>query len=168
MQSDRPPLIVLRFRDIELPSGETIARHRGTIGMHRYCWWGWLFREYERNPHLELDRLTAQLGEPPFDVALLDTGRGLVFRGACHEVRSHPRPQRSPEVGATPDYYNHRRAPAWFRFTQIDDADESLVVGKECILLPSASGDCYVDILGKTVQRIGDLRRQEVTMWVLA
>jgi hypothetical protein len=165
-----PPasLIVLRFRDIELPLGETIARHRTAIAQHGFCWWGWLFRDYERNPHAELRALAESLGSAgPFPVGLLDTGRGVVLQATCRSLRATSSPQRSPERVATPDYYNERRAPAWFQLTEIKEADHTLVVGKTCVQLPSASEDCFVDLQGQVVRHIKDLRRQEVTLWVL-
>lgn len=161
-------LIVLRFRDIELPSGETIARHRTTIAQHGFCWWGWLFRDYERNPHTELRRLAQMVGESDaIPVALFDTGRSMIFRGTCREIRASRTLLRSPDPAATPAYYNDRRAPAWFRLTDIDEADHSLVVGRRCVEMPSASEECFVDLAGQIVTHIKDLRRQEVTLWVL-
>lgn len=162
-------LLVLRFRDIELPSGETIVRHRRTIAEQGYCWWGWLFRDYERNPHADLRRY----GEGVTDrasatIALFDTGRGGVYRATCQEIRATPSPQRSPQPLATPGYYNDRRAPAWFKLSEIEEADASLLVGRVCVAMPSASEECFVDLLDRTVEHIKDLRRQEVTLWVLA
>jgi hypothetical protein len=168
MSASQSPLIVLRFRDIELPSGQTITRHRTTIAEHGFCWWGWLFRDYERNPHDDLRRLYETLSQAStFPIALLDSGRGLIFRATCQEIRASITPERSPEPAATPAYYNDRRAPAWFRFTDIDDADISTVVGLTCTEMPSASQECFIDLLGQKVSALRDLRRQEVTLWVL-
>src|SRR5690242_10806520 len=59
------PLIVLRFRDIEVNLGDTIRQHRLVLNSHGVCWWGWLYREYERNPREALGR--AIVGRPtPF------------------------------------------------------------------------------------------------------
>ena len=161
-------LIVLRFRDIELPSGETIARHKTTIAEHGFCWWGWIFREYERNPHAELGRLGQAFAQSEgLSIALLDTGRSMVYRAACREIRGTSTPQRSPDPAATPAYYNDRRAPAWFNLTDIVEVAPSFVVGRICREMPSASDDCFVDLLGQVVRHIKDLRRQEVTLWVL-
>lgn len=161
-------LIVLRFRDIELSPGETITRHRRTIAQHGYCWWGWLFRDYERNPYQELLSLVSEIGAAgDFPLGLLDTGRGLLFRSVCRQLAATKTLRRTPEPLATPSYYNDRRAPAWFQLVEIEDADLSMVIGRTCIAMPSASEECFVDMLGQTVTSIGDLRRQEVTLWVL-
>lgn len=168
MNQLRDELIVLRFRDIELGLGGTIASHKRTIAETGFCWWGWLFRDYERNPHQELDRLGVALARSEgFPVALFDTGRSTVYRATCTEIRTTPKAQRSPHPIATPAYYNDRRAPAWFRLTDIEEVGPSLVVGRTCRAMPSASEECFVDLQGQIVRHIKDLRRQEVTLWVL-
>lgn len=168
MSERHDQLIVLRFRDIGIGLGETITQHKRTIAEVGFCWWGWLFRDYERNPHRELERLGAILQRSEgFSVALFDTGQGTIYRATCTEIRATPTPQRSPDPGATPAYYNDRRAPAWFRLTDIAEAESPLVVGRICQEMPSASEECFVDLLGQVVKHIKDLRRQEVTLWVL-
>lgn len=168
MKEASDSLIVLRFRDIGVPLGETISRHKTVIAEHGFCWWGWLFRDYERNPHADLERLGRSFrhsgGSP---IALLDTGRGMVFRATCREIRATSTLQRSPDPTATPGYYNDRRAPAWFNLTDIEEVDPSFIVGRICREMPSASDECFVDLQGQVVRHIKDLRRQEVTLWVL-
>jgi hypothetical protein len=164
----RGELIVLRFRDIEVDLGQTIALHKRAIAESGFCWWGWLYRGYERNPHRELERLGEALARSDgFPVALFDTGQSTVYRATCTEIRAMSRPQRSPNPAATPAYYNDRRAPAWFRLTDIVEIGPSLVIGRTCCEMPSASDECFVDLLGQVVRHLRDLRRQEVTLWVL-
>lgn len=159
-------LIVLRFRDIEVASGETIRLHRRSITQHGSCWWGWLSRQHERNPHTEVNAL-ARATKSSFPVALYDTGHGRVYMANCVEVKAFIAELRSPRLDLTPEYYRSRPAQAWFRFTDISDADESALVGKTCTGLPSASDECETDILNSVVQNLRQLRRQEVTMWIL-
>lgn len=168
MAEDIDMLVVLRFRDIALLSGETIAKHKTTIAEQGFCWWGWLFRDYERNPHSELGKL-AQIVEQSegFSIALFDTGRSTVYRATCSEIRATSTPQRSPNPAATPSYYNDRKAPAWFKLSDIAEVGPSFVVGRICREMPSASEECFIDLLGQAVRHIKDLRRQEVTLWVL-
>lgn len=171
MVREYPPLIVLRFRDIDLDLGETIAKHRQIIEDHDYCWWGWLSREYEANPHQELDALHTALASEGVDVSypvvLYDTGQGKLHRAMCNSIRTSNKHMYSPEVGLTPDYYRNKRAIAWFRLLQITDSSAEVVVGRTCHAMPSASAECSTDLLGKEVKDIRDLRRQEVTLWVL-
>lgn len=167
MSKQEDYLIVLRFRDIGLRLDETIREHRRSIGQHGSCWWGWLYRDYERNPHVELRSLVSGLARP-FTVALYDTGQGLMYSAQCEEIVAVETPVRSPDIELTPGYYRGRKAPAWFRFTEIAKSDATLVIGRICELLPSASHECFIDLMGRQVESLPDLRRQEVTMWVLS
>ncbi len=167
MAPGQETLIVLRFRDIGLRLNETIREHRRSIGQHGSCWWGWLYRGYERNPHGDLDSLTSQLSKP-FMMALYDTGQGLIYSAQCEEVVTADTSIRSPDLDLTPGYYRGRKAPAWFRLIDIALGDSAMVVGRTCKALPSASPECFTDLTGKRVESLPDLRRQEVTMWVLS
>lgn len=154
-------LIVLRFRDIEVELGETIRQHRLVINEHGYVWWGWLFRDYELSPAGQLQQLTAD------EVALYDTGQGRVYRAHCQDIVVDPRPRRSPSLDHTPPYYRTRSAPAWFKFDDIEPASEDWIVGRSCLAMPSASDECYTDLEGEVVGQLRELRRQEVTLWIL-
>ena len=163
--------IVLRFRDINVNTDETIQEHLRVISDHSYCWWGWLYRHYERNPHAELAQLHKEIVEEvstPYPILLYHTGQGRIYEAMCASVVSYPQPARSPEVMFTPNYYSDRKAPAWFKLTSIEEVAPTVVSGKKCVLMPSAAQDSYTDLLDKTVTRKEDLRRQEVTLWVLA
>lgn len=162
-------LIVLRFRDIEVRHGETIKRHRRIASDHGYCWWGWLCRDHERNPYKELLALDKAMERDGgvYPVALYDTNEGRVYRAGCSGLEAASDEIRSPEVDLTPSYYHDRHARAWFKFHEIEPAHESLVVGRTCVQMPSATDECFTDLLGQRVNRLRDLRRQEVTLWVL-
>jgi hypothetical protein len=164
MTEDR--LLVLRFRDIEVELGETIRQHRLLINMHGYAWWGWLFRDFEANPERELAQYKKLLG-PGKDLALYDTGQGRVFRAFCEDVVASPRPRRSPSLDHTPLYYRTRNAPAWFKLKEIEEVAQGYVLGRRCVSLPSATDECFIDLQGQVVSTLRDLRRQEVTMWLL-
>src|SRR5215213_2051053 len=154
-------LIVLRFRDINVNKNDTVRKHRLIINDNGYCWWGWLFREYERNPHSEIMRQHQELiasGEP-YMIALYDTGQGKIYAAKCDEVKTWAGVGFSPEVDFTPDYYRDRRAPAWFRLLEIEDSSPELVVGRICAAMPSAVPNCYTDLANNKVTKIEDLRR---------
>ena len=161
-------LIVLRFRDINVNRNETVREHRRVINDHGSCWWGWLAREWEKNPTEELNTLKETLMEClPFRILLYDTGQGLLFSADCEEMCAFPGDVKSPDLALTPNYYRDRRAPAWFLLSSISEVDSEEVADRRCIMLPSATKDCFTDLLGKTVNSLLDLRRQEVTLWVL-
>ncbi len=148
----------------------TIKKHKLIIADNGYCWWGWLFREYEQNPSEVLSRILIEYNEAGSDeypVVLYDTGQGRLYVAQCDSIMAWPNLGFSPEVEFTPDYYRQRRAPAWFRFRRIEEAEPELIVGKVCSEMPSAVEDCFTDLLEKSVSKIQDLRRQEVTLWIL-
>jgi len=171
MVSQPSLLIVLRFRDIEVDLGETITKHRQIIEDHDCCWWGWLSREYELNPHKELDALhttlTFGVTNGQYSIVLFDTGQGKLHLATCDDIKTSKKKMYSPEVELTPDYYRGKRAPAWFRLRNITDLSPETIVGRTCHAMPSASTECFTDLLGKEVKAVKDLRRQEVTLWVL-
>lgn len=158
--------LVLRFRDIERPLGATIEEHRKIILSSGSTWWGWLYRSYETIPITFFSALQAQLGDG-ITVFLYDTGQGAVYAARCSEIEFQHYSDRSPDPILTPAYYNARDAPAWFRFDDIQQIEPDAIVGRSCIAMPSASEDCAVDLEGAQITRLADLRRQEVTLWVI-
>jgi hypothetical protein len=167
VNSESVPLLVLRFRDIERPIGQTIELHRDVINRRGTTWWGWLYRTYERCPLTELAALRQQLKAEPHVIGLYDTGQGAVYRATCRDVVFQDYLEISPDPGLTPEYYNGRTAPAWFQLSSIDDEDPDWIVGRVCAGLPSATEDCAIDLLGSQIYKLADLRRQEVTLWLI-
>lgn len=159
--------LVLRFRDIERPVGETIEAHREIISSRKGVWWGWLYRTYERIPSEYLNSYVPE-GARERPVYLYDTGQGVVYKCTCTSITVDERPELSPKPALTPAYYNGRAAPAWFFFTSIETVSVDELIGSTCVDLPSATPECSVDLLDAKVTRLSDLRRQEVTMWILA
>jgi hypothetical protein len=157
--------LVLRFRDIERPLGETIRLHQQAIVQHGMTWWGWLYRSYEEVPVERFQAAKIHLAEGAIEVLLYDTGQGRVYGATCTDLVFQDYLEASPEPRATPAYYNARSAPAWFQFTSIDEVAADRIVGHVCADMPSASEDCSTDLVGGTIHKLSDLRRQEVTLW---
>jgi hypothetical protein len=159
--------IILRFRDIGIGDGRTILEHKRVIGKHGYCWWGWLYRGYEKNPYEALISVVGVETAKPLRILLYDTGQSFLYAANCLEVKAYPNVRRSPQLDFTPAYYNDRTAPAWFKLSDIERARESDVIGRKCVDLPSASEECFTDLRGQVINSLRDLRRQEVTMWII-
>lgn len=157
--------LVLRFRDIERPLGETIRLHQQSITEHHFTWWGWLYRSYETVPIERFEAFKRLLPTEPLEVLLYDTGQGSVYSAVCTDLTFQNYLEASPEPRATPAYYNARSAPAWFKFVGISEVAPDRVVGRLCVDMPSASEDCSIDLIGSTIHKLSDLRRQEVTLW---
>lgn len=161
------PTLVLRFRDIERAEGQTIKLHRDCISQHGATWWGWLYRAYEQVPVETLQGLKPE-GASAMDVCLYDTGQGRLYRARCTQIDCPDGfAELSPEIQLTPSYYNGKEAPAWFRFVSIDDASDDWILGRICQSMPSATTECSIDLVGSPVFKLSDLRRQEVTLWVI-
>lgn len=161
--------LVLRFRDIERPLGETVRLHRKVIDEQGWTWWGWLYRSYERVPTEVFDLVSADVSvDSPIEVFLYDTGQALVYSTNCVEMRYQNYLEASPDPRLTPSYYNARSAPAWFRLTAISECDPSRIVGRVCSQMPSATEDCSTDLADGVIHKLSDLRRQEVTLWLIS
>lgn len=81
--------LVLRFRDIERPLGETVRLHRKVIDEQGWTWWGWLYRSYERVPTEVFDLVSADVSvDSPIEVFLYDTGQALVHSANCMDASS--------------------------------------------------------------------------------
>lgn len=160
--------IVLRFRDIERPIGETVSLHRESINESGFTWWGWLYRSYETIPverFRQVQKVIEKTGQ--VEVLLYDTGQGRMYSTNCVEVAFQNYLEASPDPKATPAYYNGRSAPAWFKLTCILEAPDDCVIGRICFEMPSEIEDCSVDLHGSVVHKLSDLRRQEVTLWLI-
>ena len=111
--------LVLRFRDIERPLGETIRLHQQLIAEHKFTWWGWLYRSYETVPVERFGAFRSSISAGPLEVLLYDTGQGCIYSAMCTDLAFQDYLEASPEPRATPAYYNARSAPAWFKFVGI-------------------------------------------------
>jgi hypothetical protein len=161
-------LLVLRFRDIEREINGTINEHNGCISAHNSVWWGWLKRPYEKVPLTFFGELEQQLAESSIAIALYDTGQGKIYQANCISIQYYDYLQTTPDPVSTPAYYNSKLTNAWFKFDSITETEAGFLLGRYCISMPSATDDCAIDLEGSQVVRLSELRRQEVTMWVLS
>lgn len=149
-------LLVLRFRDLGIPSGETIHRHRQVIATHDQCWWGWWSRRHESDPLPILSAIAF-----PSAVMLFDSDGMQMFSADCMEARGSATEMLSPAVEQTPDYYNGRRLRAWFRFREIEPCTSEDVIGMSCF--STSIGVVEPEV----VTSLEVLRDSHPTMWLL-
>lgn len=165
--------VILRFRDLPTAPGDTIRLHREIIGRLGYTWWGWWRRSYEKIPH---QLFLGMANRSPAEIFLFDTGdraAGLkLYRATLEDIAVTPTSIdiSSPDVSATPRYYNTTRYSAWFKLSHIDEKPVGdLTV--ELLDLPTWPDGSSTDIsseLGKRFSSQGDLRRLDVTLWHVA
>jgi 3',5'-cyclic AMP phosphodiesterase CpdA len=122
--------IALRFRDL---AGPTIVEHSEMISQHGSVWWGWWSKPGEKLPRelfaQFLDQIEAD-GEVTWFLA--DSGERKVYRATVTGICFSGATQRipSPEPERTPPYYAEQEWLAWFRFSSIEEADESDLTAK--------------------------------------
>lgn len=149
--------LVLRFRDLSVEPGDTIRYHQKVIARLGSCWWGWWARAHE----CSLADLWVS-GDLPRTL-LYDTDRAMLYQADCVEYRSYKPPQLSPDSRMTPDYYNGRQLPGWFRLQNIILTTSDQVLGATVL----KAGDPSV-IVGWQVGSLQELRDTTATAWILA
>lgn len=164
--------LVLRFRDLGVESGATIAEHRAIITERGSTWWGWWALPNERIP---LDKLQELVRVAPVSILLLDTGGPTeslsVYRATLEEVAKAPTGNaiRSPDVSLTPRYYNRSSLRLWFRLSSIDGRPTTDIGAPTLVDCPS-----WPETLGRWKRSVGsrlrsteDFRSLGPTMFVV-
>lgn len=116
--------VVLRFRDLYIPEGETIRRHRAKIEAHGCVWWGWIMRQRERFPGPLLANLAQELDKGGGkDIFLYHSGEGCLYPATLSDIAAYPDGARTPtpEVHKTPNYMAEAECPAWFQLNHIGE-----------------------------------------------
>jgi hypothetical protein len=115
-------LLIFRFRDLGIPLGETIKRHRARIDAHGSVWWGWMMRLAERFPEQLLSDLAVRLEEAQeIDVYLYHSSERCLYPAVLKGVVAYPGGAliQTPEVHKTPTYMAEAECPAWFELSAI-------------------------------------------------
>jgi hypothetical protein len=163
--------IALRFRDFVTGRGQTLSEHSALIDSKGYAWWGWWKKPYENLPTQFLLEL---ISRAPLDIYLLDTGgtkEGFHFyRSRLEDIAVTPTGTDipSPDVSATPTYYNTWRFPAWFKLTDLELEPIRKPVSLKLVSLPTWPSPNDPDIsrqLGLDINSQEQLRRLDVTLW---
>ena len=176
MKSSSPTLLVLRFRDLGLPLGETIRLHDQIISTHGSVWWGWWKKSGETVPGRFLQQLRSSIQSSlSTQVLLFDSGHSEIRYATCEAVvwdaSFSDLPAPAPEQA--PDYYRSRSFPVWFRFSKIGDvvdksSDELQKFAYVRVDEFFASGESrYTPFYDKRVSSIEELKQQDRTMWFL-
>jgi DNA repair exonuclease SbcCD nuclease subunit len=121
--------LLLRFSDPE-PTINTIEAHRDIIDEFEYCWWGWWKADFEPDHCRAFAR---HFKDATREVLLYHrgygNGRGKFLVATCEDVFvKQGAPVITPQEQLTPAYYRHQAFPAWFKFSDIRDADQQEAV----------------------------------------
>ncbi len=166
--------IMLRFRDLVTPPGETLLQHRTLIDRHGYVWWGWWKRPYEEVPTQLFNRLHDVM---PKKILLLDTGGANstfhLYPAWLTDIAQTPTGSAipPPEPECTPTYYNNNWLHVWFKLGDISvqrmPADVQITIEE----LPTWPSSISRDIDGYIGVKMKDqvlLRQIDVTLWVVS
>jgi 3',5'-cyclic AMP phosphodiesterase CpdA len=172
MSTDQVTSLILRFRDLVTPRGDTIAFHREIIVKREEVWWGWWKKSGETVPDEVFRSLVDTIRTAgPIQIYLMDSGHAQLFAATCPEIRWDANHDFliSSDSTATPDYYREQSYQAWFRFTNISDPlDPELLHTFSYVRVddffeerPSRYGAFY----GKRIYSLGELIQQNRTIW---
>lgn len=161
--------IILRFRDLVTEENGTIKRHQDVIAQNGYVWWAWWKKGDETTPVPEFSSLATNARTAPVNLFLVDSGQGLVYRATCEDVdlRAAQR-MPSPETEKTPEYYREQEYYAWFKFTQIEQCDESELKQFSYVDCPALFANKNIDYSKfnhKKVYSVAELIQQNRTVW---
>lgn len=160
--------VILRFRDLVTSENGTIEQHKAIIDNHGYVWWAWWKKGGEKVPN-EFSLLSTRVKEAPVCVFLVDSGQNILYRAICNniEVRTSTKIP-SPEKDKTPTYYCDQSYYAWFKFTEIEQCDESKVKHYSYIQCNDLFDDENIDFSSfenKRIYSISELIQQNRTVW---
>jgi hypothetical protein len=169
---NEPTTIILRFRDLVTPPGETIKKHQEVCKTKGFVWWGWWNKLGERVPQRTFGELLSTARKSNLSVLLFDSGHNRVHRAVCVDIRWDPGGNRmaSPDPMATPDYYKDTTYFAWFKFTdlQLDPADEGVLKSLTYVEVADffeSAASRYGRFYGKRIYDPEELRQQDRTIW---
>lgn len=114
--------IMLRYRDLSVPLGATISRHREVILREGVAMWGWIMRQSEQVPEELLSSLSVSLERSPnLGILLYDSGNCQVRLARLSGLSMFPGGLRipTPEPRSTPLYMSEALCPVWFHLTSI-------------------------------------------------
>jgi hypothetical protein len=117
-------MMMLRFRDLTIPDGETVRRHKAIIDGKGSVWWGWIMRQHEVFPGDYIVALSRELAESgKREILLYHSGSGQFFQAQLSRVSALPGGHRirSPQMDLTPPYMHESVCPAWFELRELDE-----------------------------------------------
>jgi hypothetical protein len=160
--------MVLRFRDLSIPDGETIIRHNKKIVQHQKVWWGWIGRQREIFPNQYLEAIAAQAAAGAgIEIYLYHSGFALLYPARLTQVSALPSGQkvRTPELRCTPEYMNEAQCAAWFCISDIQDAVSSATIEVETFPTLVELKKPDDSLLRRSLSDLEELRISTATLW---
>lgn len=163
--------IILRFRDLVTPTGETIQKHQDIITSKGSVCWGWWAKPDERvsSEFLLIQRYLAT-SHKELRIFLFDSGQSKIYEANLAHVYLNGTVIPCPNKEKSPEYYSEQQYNLWFEFTSITECDEREIYNH------SYSGkvtDFFEDktmfsvFEGKKISSLRELKYQDRTIWFI-
>ncbi|MFY9824209.1 MAG: metallophosphoesterase [Thermoanaerobaculia bacterium] len=163
--------LILRFRDLVTPSGDTIARHQDIAKEKGHVWWGWWNKAGETIPD-EVFRslLSSARSADGLPLFLVDSGSSRVFQATCKDILWSAAHERipCPDLAATPSYYKDQAYFVWFKFSAVTSADALILNEYTYVQVDSFFSDgasLYTPFYGKRIHSVRELIQQNRSIW---
>jgi len=161
--------LLLRFRDLSCPKGETIKRHSDLIEKEGYVWWGWWNKGHEKLPFETLNALSLKERGTKRYVYLFDSAQKTFYKATLIDFKAEIGTEiKAPDETHTPNYYVENKHPIWFKFNCIEQIDSSVIIEKKSYESMSdlfVGESHYETYTNKVVASPDELADQNRTMW---
>lgn len=161
--------LLLRFRDLSCPRGETISRHKEIIQDKGYVWWGWWNKAHEKLPSDTIKELNLKEQEPQKYVYLFDSDQQKIYKAIVLDYKADfDGKVDTPDITHTPNYYVENTHSLWLKFNHIVEVNASEVIGNKSyepmndLFLSESHYEIYDN---KVVASADELTEQSRTMW---
>ncbi|PMH06036.1 metallophosphoesterase family protein [Vibrio splendidus] len=124
--------LLLRFRDLSCPKGETINRHSDLIEEKGFAWWGWWNKGHEQLPFDTLIDLGLRDSQTKMYVYLFDSAQKTFYKAELKDYKAEVGVEiPTPDANLTPNYYKENLHPVWFKFKEIEEIDPFEIIQKK-------------------------------------
>lgn len=161
--------LLLRFRDLSCPRGETIRRHNNIITDKGYVWWGWWNKGHEKSPSDTMTKLDLKNQEIKKYLYLFDSAQKKFYKATLNTYKAEiGESSTTPDKEYTPDYYADNTHPIWFKFTEIVEIDLTEIIDNKSYepMEDLFSEDSHYEMYdNKVIASPEELAEQNRTMW---
>ena len=162
-------MILLRFRDISIPDGETIIRHKSISSKLGFVWWGWITRAEEAFPTHDLVEISRRLEESSEPIMMVHTDFNVFYQAEVLTVHAHldGKKMHTPQEDYTPKYMHENQCTAWFKLSRIASCKQSQikkVAAAPTILSPNGFDET---LLKETPIPVKFFKSSGATLWII-
>ncbi|CAM8297206.1 metallophosphoesterase family protein [Morganella morganii] len=118
--------IILRFRDLVTPAGETITLHQEIIKSKGSVWWGWWAKPDERVSS-EFIKIKRNLAGKPLGIFLFDSGQMKLYEAKLKDIFLNGDLAPCPDPEMSPAYYVEQCYNLWFELFDINQINDDVI-----------------------------------------